>query len=55
MKGTFFSDLTNHLYFRFHGKKDPYGLASGEGGLMYENKDTFTGIFINGILNRYIN
>lgn len=37
---------------RLHGKKNPFGEAEGEGGLLYENKDTFMGVFINGIKNR---
>ena len=35
-------------WFRFLGKKNPSGLAEGEGGLMYENKDTFQGVFLGG-------
>jgi len=37
---------------RVHGKKNAFGIVEGEGGLMYEDKDTFMGVFFNGIENR---
>ena len=35
------------------GKKTAGGEAVGEGVLIYENKDSFQGIFNDGILNRW--
>jgi len=37
---------------RHQGKTDPTGAPLGEGVLIYENKDSFQGVFFNGILNR---
>lgn len=37
---------------RHSGKKDENGNITGEGVLIYENKDTFQGTFSNGIMNR---
>ena len=39
--------------FRYMGKKTASGEAAGEGVLIYENKDSFQGIFNDGILNRW--
>jgi len=37
---------------RYYGKRDQMGNIAGIGSLLYENKDTFQGIFKDGIMNR---
>jgi len=37
---------------RCNARRDQGGVIMGEGTLLYENKDTFQGIFKNGIMNR---
>lgn len=40
------------LIYRYAGKRDEAGRPTGEGVLVYENKDSFNGVFMDGILNR---